>query len=82
MSKINWKISEQHAENKIKENNTWTETKTLTSRDIDRAICEICGISNHQENEKEENEEDINIIVFANGNENIAFCDDCLYNLN
>ncbi|CAG8515184.1 2924_t:CDS:2 [Racocetra persica] len=60
---------------KINPNDTvLEETKTLTSRDIEKGICEKCGITNHQEKE----EENVNITVFSDGTETKAFCDDCL----
>ena len=68
----NWKILED--ESQINKNKVWKEIKTLNFRDIDKGICEICGISNHQQ-------EDIGITVFSNGTENKSFCEDCLYNL-
>ncbi|KLL01980.1 MAG: hypothetical protein MRERC_2c022 [Mycoplasmataceae bacterium RC_NB112A] len=52
MNKENWKILGQD-ESQIKPTDiVWEETKTLTDKDIDKGICEICGASNRQKREE------------------------------
>ncbi|RHZ36868.1 hypothetical protein [endosymbiont GvMRE of Glomus versiforme] len=72
-------ILEQSDSNKINPSDTiLKESKTLTFRDTEKAICEKCGVTNHQEKAEAES---INIIVFSDETETKSFCNDCLATL-